>query len=603
MSSNYDPLAEIEAALIEDVENTATHKTLSEWVSQFRTLKGKPWQWVAHEKPPMGREIVKDFRFLIDIYDDNADQIVIKKSRQMAVSEFGINWIMGTVTTVPYTTAVHIFPNQDQAKKFSMVRLTPVFDRKDSPKLARYLVDPDQIYKQSSALHAAANVYHKQFTNHSNYILSFVGGSNTKSTDARSVSADILFFDESKDLPEEKIADVMECMSQSAIRKMRMVGTPDLEGTVFDNKYLDSDRREWVISCKECGSQQIITMDNIYPVDAAPSQEIRDRGSLYYYACIDCMEELDRSCEYGKWISQNPGASVHGYHISQLMASWITADEIMQKKAENAKYPYKFANEVLGETYTGGEKPITVSKLINCKVTPGEILGTFKYVTIGVDWGNHSHYVVMGANNSKARYLLEYGIWSDIQIRDHAFNLVELATVYAPDLMILDSGYGKAQNQYVFQACPGKAYGCFYKESAFHPEWKIIDTTTDEFGEAEIPLKKEDWQYHVTCNHTALCDSLEHEINNAILKIPIEENDNLTPGLSPVREYMDNLTLARVVTSERGGVNKRRWIITKAHNYAATAYANMAMDHLISNYGETTNDAEGSPGFFAPRAY
>ena len=33
----------------------------------------------------------------------------------------------------------------------------------------------------------------------------------------------------------------------------------------------------------------------------------------------------------GEWVAAYPGRAIRGYHMSQLNAPWITADEIMKK--------------------------------------------------------------------------------------------------------------------------------------------------------------------------------------------------------------------------------------------------------------------------------
>lgn len=583
--------SDIEKAIFDDIESAMVTQNPVEWTNRNRSIKGKEWEWVYTDYTTGGRPATKDFRYLLPIYRDQSEAIIFKKSRQMAISEYAINWIMSHVVEIPGITAVHVFPNEAQGKKFSMVRLTPILDKKSSPRLARMLKNPD--YKDQTALQAAMNVYHKQFTNMSNYILSFVGGANTKSTDARSISADIIFLDEAKDLPQEKITDVLECMSLSSIRKYRMAGTPDYEGTEFDRRYEESDQMEWVVTCKHCASKQILDFEkNIRARAKAPFTEIMDSQDKYYYACVSCGAELDRTADYAEWIPQNPGARVRGYHLTQLMASWITADDIMYKKSDNVKYPYKFYNEVLGQTYSGGSKPITFSKLLRCR---GRDEGTnFKYITIGVDWGNQSHYVILGSNGHTKYHVLDFGTWEDPIVLRHAYKVVDLNGVWSFDKGVLDSGYGKAQNQEVFKALPEKFYSCFYKEGAFKPIWETIDS------DQGLLLPPKDYQYHVTTNHTSLCDNVMTAIDNQKLSISFADDDDLVPGVSEMRDFLDNMCLARIAEAEVKGKTKRKWVITKAHYFAALSYAMLAMDQVLEENGI---EGDGAIGFFDPRSY
>lgn len=596
MSVTTNPLHKFEDALINSLLDQNKVSNIVDWVSVNRTLKGKKWQWVSREKNIHGKEILRDYRYLIPIYLSTADKIVVKKSRQMAFSEYGINWILGTVLERPYLNALHVFPNEKQAKKFSMVRLTPIFNKNDSPRIAKMLVNPEEFYKNPSALQAAANVFHKQFTNQSNYILSFVGGENTKSTDARSVTADIVFLDEAKDLPEDRLADVIECMSSSSIKQMRMVGTPDFEGTTFDTWFNESTRNEWEVTCKECGTPQLLTIDNIASTRSSPNPSISTRGALYYYACTECKAELDRTADHSKWVEQNPGASSHGYHVSQLMATWIQADEIMQKKSEYSKLPWKFPNEVLGLTYEGASKPISMSKLLRCKVNPTIVAMGCKHTSIGVDWGNQSHYIVLGANGRDKTYILDFGIFENVQALEHANELDKLADIWKPDIGIMDAGYGKIQTQTMFKNRPGKFYSCFYKDSAFMPEWNIITTGTDNY-----PLHHNDYQYHVTVNHTMMCDDVLTALDSGKFGIPIDDSDDLMPGVSKTKDMLDNLCLARVISSEssRSVSSKRKWVITKAHFYAALCYAMIGINDLL----DKDSTESGAEDFFVPKKY
>lgn len=582
----------IQDALFNDITAVSHKSNIINWIAENRTIKGKPWQWIFKEISPYEQEVIKDFRYLIPIYLDPHDTIVVKKARQLAFSEYGINKEMYQTNKYGHTTAIHVFPLETQAKTFSNIRLTPLFNKENSPKLYRLLSDPDLVY--GSAMQAAANVKVKQFVNNSNLILSFIAGSNSKSTDALSITADFVFLDEAADLPAEKISDVIECMSASSYKYLTIVGTPDYAGTEFDRRYEESDQREWIVTCPSCGAKQQLDFEkNIVPIKTSPDPNIKQRSSKYYYACIECKAELNRTADYAEWIPQNPESDVHGYHPTQLMASWISADDILRKKRDNVKYPHKFYNFVLGETFSGGAKPITFQKLMNCKVDDA---GTkFKYISAGIDWGNQSHYIVLGANRLDEAYIIDYGVWTNTKVIDHADKLVDLFKIWDANVAILDSGYGKPQNQHIFTYLPGKAFSCFYKESTPRPTFEIIN---EEKG---YPLRQQDYQYHVTVNHTSLCDTTLSAIDSKRLRIPIEDDDEMIPGVSSSRDLMDNISLARVLLKETNGKTTKRWIITSAHYFAALSYALVGLDSLFDDES-LINETESS-NFWTPRGY
>lgn len=587
----------IQDALLDDLISSTRTKNIVDWVNTNRSIKGKPWEWVSKETTQYGQTLVKDFRFLLPIYLDDHHTIVVKKARQLALSEYGINWIMNLTEKYDHTTAIHVFPKESQAKTFSNVRLTPIFDKVLSPKLYRRLTNPDLIF--GSAMQAAANVKVKQFVNHSNYILSFIAGPGSKSTDALSISADFIFLDEAADLPHEKTSDVIECMSASSYKLLRIVGTPDFTDTEFDRRYEASDQREWFVKCNKCGLEQILKFDqddstimSIIPTSSVDST-VQQYGRKYYYACTNCKAELDRSCDNGKWVATNDDDDVHGYHPTQLMASWISADEIMRKKKNSVKYPHKFHNFVLGETYAGGEKPITTQKLLNCRIDAGTVGTRFANVSIGVDWGNQSHYVVLASNRMNEAYLLDYGVWTDSDVLSHTQDMSDLMKTWAAEIAICDSGYGKVQNQRLFKMHPGKVYSCFYKESVFSPTFEIIDKANGLY------LPKDKFQYHVTVDHTSMCDNVLSMLDTHRFKLLMAENDDLVPCVSPLRDFMDNVTLAKVLkTTSSSGKTVKRWIITPSHFFAAMAYALIGLDSFKDADAHT-----GTDGNFHVRGY
>lgn len=586
----------IQNALMSDLMANTKCENIVDWVNTNRTIKGLPWKWVFKETTKYGKTVVKDYRFLLPIYLDDYHTIIVKKARQLALSEYGINWIMNLTERHDHTTALHIFPNEGQAKTFSQIRLTPIFNKTISPRLYNRLTNPDIVF--GSAMQAAANMKTKQFMNHSNYILSFIAGPGSKSTDALSIAADFLFLDEAADLPHEKTSDVIECMSASSYKFLRIVGTPDYTDTEFDRRYEESDQREWFVSCRECGHKQRLIFDqddpsamSIIPVTDAKSERNPQRGRKYCYACTNCKAELDRSTNHGEWVITNPDADDHGYHPTQLMASWISADEIMWKKRNSVKYPHKFYNFVLGETYEGGEKPITTQKLLRCRIDSRDVGTKFINISIGVDWGNQSHYVVLGSNRMDEAYLLDYGVWTDQNVMNHTHDLTEAMSAWAANIAICDSGYGKAQNQKLFVTHPGKVYSCFYQESVFSPVFETI------YKNKGVYLPRGKYQYHVMVDHTSMCDDVLTMIDSHRLKLPIDEDDKLITGVSPLRNFIDNITLAKIVkTTSNTGKTVKRWVITPSHHFAATAFALIGLDSV---YDKDANTGDESDDFHA----
>ena len=519
---------------------------LIKWTELNRNVKGAPWSWSWR-----GR----DFSFLLPIYRDTSPYIVIVKARQLAVSEYCINWMFNNLLQYHHTTGIHVFPNDTQSKKFSKLRILPdIFSKK-------VIISDDNYYSRY-----ADNVSHKHLSNASNYILSFIGGvQRAKSTDARSISADFLILDEAKDLPQGDIADVEECLSMSPYKLKRIIGTPDFPDTEFDKRYQLSDQHEWVVSCEGCGYSAPLSFDFILA-----------GADGFFYGCPKCSHAIDKAA--GHWEAQNSDGHYRGYHISQLIANWISADEIMEKKASPSYYPQKFANEVLGLAYSGGEKPIPFAKLMGCAISDMERWPAgFERISVGVDWGNVSHYVILGVSDNDY-FLVDFGVLDRQSVLSHAKEVIKIAEARPDAVLILDSGYGKAQNQLIFKELRNRAWSCFYKDSAMVPEFSTISRSGKQ------ALDEEDYEFHVTVSHSTMSEIVANHISER--RIHFWLDGNVDPH-SALHEFLSEITL---VSTEQSG-NKRKWHTTQAHYFMCLFYA------LIGFYTEAEDE-----GFFYSKA-
>lgn len=196
---------------------------------------------------------------------------------------------------------------------------------------------------------------------------------------AMMVSSDLNIHDE-VDASNPPVIEQYETRLQAkADGKRWYFSHPSLAGFGVDIYWQQSDKKEWFISCPKCKTiQQLKWPDNI-------DKERR------IYICSSCKEELsdDTRC-YGEWRATSEG-EFSGYHISQLMCSWISAEKVL-KDFESKDEQY-FYNYVLGLPYVGSESkisPHTVLKNVVKEVNTQE-----DRVIIGVDTGLPIHFTCM----------------------------------------------------------------------------------------------------------------------------------------------------------------------------------------------------------------
>lgn len=156
---------------------------------------------------------------------------------------------------------------------------------------------------------------------------------------------------------------------------------PSIQGFGVDIYWQQSDKKEWVITCPDCGKKQILTF---------PESIDREREC---YQCKFCNVELNDDTRInGRWLPTATGV-FSGYHVSQLMLYNKSAKDILNAFDDPRKNEQYFYNYVLGLPYIGSENKIS-SDVVLKNVVP-EINEQGDRIIIGVDTGLPVHYTCM----------------------------------------------------------------------------------------------------------------------------------------------------------------------------------------------------------------
>ena len=154
---------------------------------------------------------------------------------------------------------------------------------------------------------------------------------------AMMVSSDLNVHDEVDASNQEVIQQYETRLQAKADGRRWYFSHPQLGGFGVDRYWQQSDKKEWFIKCNECGKeQQLKWPDNVDLVSRS-------------YICSVCKKVLStESRRCGQWKATSSGI-FSGYHISQLMCPWITAEKIcVDWETKDKQY---FFNYVLGLTY------------------------------------------------------------------------------------------------------------------------------------------------------------------------------------------------------------------------------------------------------------
>jgi hypothetical protein len=409
-----------------------------------------------------GDEGIQPFRFdkpekdenrnyLFPMYRDTHPRIVVVTGRQVEKSSMCRNKILADMNSNEGLTALYSAPRAEQVSRFSAERIKAGMNESQGG-----------ILKDSILRKGKDTASFIQFDSKSNlYLYSCWADGDA----IRGIAAQKVYLDETQDVTSSARETIEECLGHAKNGgQMFHFGTPKNSGSEFHRIWDMSDMKEWYVECQnpKCQHTQRMTVSNIFKVD---------ENTEAYFGCAKCKTKLDRS--KGKWHAENTGEGkkVHysGYHITQLMCSWISAENILRKKATYSDQ--KFKNEVLGEFHNVYGKTLDYQNIMDCtdatmklpdKGHPGP-----NYM--GVDWGsgNNSFTVItilgeeiVGKETKLAyRYVHKYNAISYGEVLKEIDRLKKL---YNVENKVIDIGDARRQFEELLVKYPDSVSACQY---------------------------------------------------------------------------------------------------------------------------------------------
>lgn len=261
---------------------------------------------------------------------------------------------------------------------------------------------------------------------------------------AMMVSSDLNVHDEVDASDAQVIAQYETRLQAKAGGRRWYFSHPSVAGFGVDIHWQKSDKKEWFVVCPHCKKEQQLSWpDNIDLVRRC-------------YQCSICKEEMsDETRRMGKWKATAVG-DFSGYHCSQLMCPWITAEKILKDKVE--KDEQYFWNYVLGLPYVGSENKISAGQIL--KNVTSKVNEQNNTIVIGVDTGLPIHYTV--ANKEGVFY---YGKCQAPSANYDPYGELENLLLKWKDAIIVSDqggdliGIRKLQAKY-----PGKVFLCYYRK-------------------------------------------------------------------------------------------------------------------------------------------
>jgi len=194
--------------------------------------------------------------------------------------------------------------------------------------------------------------------------------------------ADMIFVEEVDRCDKKNLGYALDRLAASKFQFRRYVGNPDTTGKGINERFQESDQREWNVPCNKCGEHSELDWFETV-VEAITDRDgqvinyvLRDKdweegcGRDINIVCPKCLEgSLIRDSKDGKWVPHNPKCDVVGYHFSMLCSPINSIAKMWRafRKALNDPGLLKqFYNSYLGLPFASAGNKVTSELLDRC---------------------------------------------------------------------------------------------------------------------------------------------------------------------------------------------------------------------------------------------
>lgn len=401
------------------------------------------YEWITKNKFVNENGIPMEFEdrsFLIEPMTDESPILAVIKCSQIGFSTISI--FKSAFHNIKYGhNIIYTLPTTTDAEDFAKAKTNLIIENNQSIK--QTMIDNSLQVKSFRTLDG------------SNVGFWFMKGTYGQSA-AIMQTADILIKDEFDRSNPGVLNQYKSRIKASAYKREWEFSNPSFPMFGVDATYELSDQKHYFFKCPSCNHWSYITYE----------QESFDRGNTHHvckerreYVCGSCNNILDRKQAKKTWVKKwTDIEDISGYWISQMMAPWISAKELIRD--EKLMLPDVFANFNLGRPYSSNSNALDPSNIIKNivydengyvpKVTPG------KYRVLGVDQGgttdNPKFYCVAGTEegiNKIIRIDGEEKLHNFIRMNN--INLVTIDNAPYPEIAIR-----------LMEAFPGRIYRCVF---------------------------------------------------------------------------------------------------------------------------------------------
>lgn len=415
---------------------------------------------------------LKQHSFWFDILSDWHPQQVWLKAAQVGgslVANLKLFWVVKNKGM----NAIYTLPTSHDVKEFVGGKTNLLISQ--NPILQEWIQDKDTIEQKRIG----------------NNVVYFRGTFTERQ--ALSVSSDLNIHDE-VDRSDKLIVDQYSSRQQHSPHKWQWhFSNPSLVGAGVDEKWKLSDKREWMVKCSHCGSREPLQWPE--SVDFGRS----------LYVCTHCKGDIGGDRRRGEWVATSDGNAWRGYHISLLMAPWVTPQYLIgESKTKTKEY---FWNFVLGLPFEGAGGRLTEDQFFS-NLESG-INRQERPVVIGLDTGLPNWYVV--GNRQGIFYNGSCSGYGEIE---------QMLKRWPSSILVVDQGGDLTGPRELQERYPGRVYLCYFRsdrKTVSLIDWgkgleagrvivdrnRTIQMLMDEWRMRRIPLFGEKEDYFEMWTHLA----------------------------------------------------------------------------------------------------
>jgi hypothetical protein len=330
-----------------------------------RTGRGRTMISWAHAVPERGVKLnFDDFPFQREWYSEevaNAREAVWMKAAQVGMSTMAWRWAARRAEQFG-DSVIYFFPTDDDVAAFGDQRIEPSIEASE---LLQKAIPKD-------------SVRHKHLKRIGTGWLA-LRGTQSKSA-VQSVDADSLIFDEYDYLHKENVAQAERRIagSKAAGRfpRIRRLGYPTIAGYGIHLAYERSDKRQWHVTCAECGEEQVLNWSENMRWRSEPGGEVFEVGRDEYdepdqvaeawRVCGACEASLEPpegerfgAIHGGRWIATAESDMI-GFHVNRLIVPGTDLKELVRNSRLTQPHELEaFWNNDMGMPYSPSEAALT----------------------------------------------------------------------------------------------------------------------------------------------------------------------------------------------------------------------------------------------------